>query len=110
MGWAADPFVVNWKFNPQKSKVERPENFKDYRQRIVAVAPNSVELTETRIGPDGKLQSIVNTIIFDGKEHTWQDGTHVTYVRPTRAISTERYRRMATIKSSTPRSRTMERS
>jgi hypothetical protein len=39
-------------------------------------------LTETRIGPDGKLQKVVNTITFDGKEHTWTDGTLATYVRP----------------------------
>jgi hypothetical protein len=85
LGQAEDLFVgkppSNWKFNPQKSKVDRPENFKDRRQHFVPVGPNAVQLTETYIGPDGKLRSFVDTITLDGKEHMWKDGTQVTYVR-----------------------------
>jgi len=82
LGRAEDLLVGNWKFNPEKSKVDRPENFKGARQHIVSVGPNAVQLTETRIGPDGKLQSGVYIFTYDGKEHTWADGTRITYVRP----------------------------
>ena len=40
-------------------------------QHFVSVGQNAVQLTETRIGPDGKLQSVVNIVTLDGKEHTW---------------------------------------
>ena len=82
LGRAEDLLVGNWKFNPEKSKVDRPENFKGARQHIVSFGPNAVQLTETRIGPDGKLQSGVYIFTYDGKEHTWADGTLITYVHP----------------------------
>jgi hypothetical protein len=62
--------------------VDRPENFKDTREHFVSVGPNAVQLTKTSIVPDGKPQSVVKVITLDGKEHSWADGTRITYVRP----------------------------
>jgi len=78
---ASDPLLGTWKFNPQKSKVDNPSNFKNRRQVIEAVGPNSQRLTETGDGPDGKERKTVETIVFDGKEHAWSDGTIATFER-----------------------------
>jgi hypothetical protein len=49
---------------------------------IEAVGPNSYRLTETFDRPDGKQQKQVSTLVFDGKRHTWSDGTLAVHERP----------------------------
>jgi hypothetical protein len=78
---AADPFLGTWKFNPQKSKVDNPSNFKNHRQIIEAVGPNSQRITNTADGPDGKERKTVQIIVSDGKEYTSSSGAVMTSER-----------------------------
>jgi hypothetical protein len=77
---ASDPFLGSWKFNPQKSKAAST-SFKNWRSVVEAIGPNSWRLTTTGDGSDRNGQKSVETIIFDGKEHTWTDGEVVRYER-----------------------------
>jgi len=77
---AADPFLGTWKFNPQKSTVDNPSNFKNRRQ-VIEAGPNSHRITNTWDGPDGKERKTVNTIVLDGKEHPLSNGAMMTAER-----------------------------
>jgi hypothetical protein len=79
---ASDSFSGTWKFSPRKSKVHNPSNFVNRMRIIDAIGPNTYRLTETFDGPDGNQQKQVSTLVFDGKQHTWPNGTLAVHERP----------------------------
>jgi len=70
-GWAADPFVGNWKLNPDKSKGDEA-TLKGRIATIIRIEPagaNSYRETAEWRNPDGKTEESIQTTGWDGKDH-----------------------------------------